>query len=68
MLLVSMDSITVRAHHDAAGIRVSQETVAAREEAAPQKGVRRGNTTGRTVKVPRAGPSGDASDAGGGPG
>lgn len=41
MSLVSVDSTVVRAHLDAAGLRVSQEVLATLEEAAGRKGVRR---------------------------
>jgi transposase len=40
MSLVTVDSTTTRAHHDAAGMRVSEETLAALEEAASHKGER----------------------------
>ena len=66
--LVSVDSTTTRAHHDATGMRVSEEILAALKEAASQKGERPGNTTGRRTKATRSGPSGDASAADGGPG
>ncbi|CAO0831479.1 hypothetical protein GCM10010298_67970 [Streptomyces microflavus] len=52
--LVSVDSTTVRAHHDAAGLRVSKHLMSALEEAAleqetaRQKGVARRNRTDRT--------------------
>jgi transposase len=66
--LVSVDSTTVRAHHDAAGMRVSKHLMQALEEAAQeretarQKGADRRNRTDR----PSAEPSGaDASDLGG---
>ncbi len=48
MSLVSVDSTTTRAHHDAAGMRVSEETLAALEEAASQKGERARNKADRT--------------------
>ncbi len=60
--LVSVDSTTVRAHHDAAGMRVSKHLMEALEEAAQeqetarQKGADRRNRTDRT--------SAGASDAG----
>ncbi|GHG24669.1 hypothetical protein Shyd_86430 [Streptomyces hydrogenans] len=64
--LVSVDSTTIRAHHDAAGLRVSKHLMSALEEAAQeqetarQKGVARRNRTDR----PSAGASGaDASSA-----
>jgi transposase len=50
MSLVSVDSTTARTHHDAAGMRVSEETLAALEEAASQKGERARNKAARTVK------------------
>lgn len=59
--LVSVDSTTVRAHHDAAGMRVGKSLMEALEEAAReqeearQKGADRRNRTDR--------PSVDASDA-----
>lgn len=59
--LVGVDSTTVRAHHDAAGMRVSRHLMAAVEEvvreqeAARQRGAARRNGTGR--------PSAGASDA-----
>lgn len=62
MSLVSVDSTTARAHHDAAGMRVGKDLIAALEEAAReqeearQKGADRRNRTDRS--------SGDASDAG----
>ncbi|AKL64341.1 hypothetical protein M444_01560 [Streptomyces sp. Mg1] len=51
--LVSVDSTTVRAHHDAAGLRVSKHLMSALEEAAQeqetarQKGAARRNRTDR---------------------
>ncbi|AKA06663.1 transposase IS1647 [Streptomyces noursei ZPM] len=68
MSLVSVDSTTARAHHDAAGMRVSEETLAALEEAASQKGEHPRNKAGRTVKTTQSALSGDASGADGGPG
>lgn len=62
--LVSVDSTTVRAHHDAAGVRVSEDLMEVLEEAAleqeraRQKGADRRNRTDR--------PSDGASDAGAG--
>lgn len=35
MSLVSVDSTTARAHQDAASMRISEQTLAALEEAAP---------------------------------
>lgn len=68
MSLVSVDSTTMRAHHDAAGMRVSEQTLAALEEAAAQKGERRRDKTGRTAKAIRSVPNADASAYDGGPG
>ncbi|NEB91365.1 transposase [Streptomyces bauhiniae] len=68
MSLVSADSTTARAHHDAAGMRVSEETLAALEEAASEKGERARNKADRTAKTTLSKPSGDASAVGGGPG
>jgi transposase len=64
--LVSVDSTTARAHHDAAGMRLDEEVMAALEEAAleeerpRQKGGRRRDKTGMTVKASRNGPSSGA--------
>ncbi|MFJ9847026.1 transposase [Kitasatospora sp. NPDC101155] len=64
--LVSVDSTTVRAHHDAAGMHLDPDALAALEKAAEeaekarQKGEARRNKTGRTT---RNGKSGDASGA-----
>ncbi|ROR38163.1 putative transposase of IS4/5 family DUF4096 [Kitasatospora cineracea] len=66
--LVSVDSTTVRAHHDAAGMHLDPDTLAdlgkAAEEAekARQKGATRRNKTGRTPQTTRNGTSDDASD------
>jgi hypothetical protein len=68
MSLVSVDSTTTRAHHDAAGMRVSEQTLAALEEAASQKGERARNKTDRTAKAIRSAPNADASAYDGGPG
>lgn len=68
--LVSVDSTTVRAHHDAAGMHLDSDTLAdlekaAREaEKARQKGAARRDKTGRTSRTTRNGTSGDGSDAG----
>lgn len=59
MSLLSADSTTARAHHDAAGMRVDGDVLAALEEAARQKGDRPRDRTGRTTT--RTEPSGDAS-------
>ncbi|GAA4885573.1 hypothetical protein GCM10023235_78320 [Kitasatospora terrestris] len=67
--LVSVDSTTVRAHHDAAGMHLDPDTLADLEKAAEeaekarQKGAARRNKTGRQPQTPRNGTSGDASDA-----
>ncbi|GAA0274170.1 hypothetical protein GCM10010302_09750 [Streptomyces polychromogenes] len=64
---MSVDSTTVRAHHDAAGMHLEPDALAALERAAEeaekarQKGEARRNKTGRTT---RNGKSGGASDAG----
>ncbi|SHN31146.1 Transposase [Streptomyces yunnanensis] len=72
--LVSVDSTTVRAHHDAAGMRIGKEVLEALEEAAAaqerarQKGADRRNTTGRTAEttptVKNGGASGGAAGSG----
>ncbi|CAM5533411.1 Transposase OS=Kitasatospora aureofaciens OX=1894 GN=GCM10010502_73150 PE=4 SV=1 [Kitasatospora aureofaciens] len=68
--LVSVDSTTVRAHHDAAGMHLDSDTMAALEKAAEeaekarQKGEARRNKTGGTPQVTRNGKNGDASGAG----
>lgn len=67
MSLVSVDSTTTRAHHDAAGMRVSEETLAALEEAASQKGERPRNKADMTAKSIRSAPNADASAYDGGP-
>ncbi|GAB2472335.1 hypothetical protein GCM10027162_78670 [Streptomyces incanus] len=67
--LVSVDSTTARAHHDAAGMRIDPEVMEALEEAvreqeqARQKGAAQGNRTDRTPETTPAGKSGDASGA-----
>jgi transposase len=64
--LVSVDSTTARAHHDAAGMLVGADVMDALEEAAAeqekarQKGDARRNRTGGTAKT---GPSGKSADA-----
>ncbi|MGX1269311.1 transposase [Streptomyces phaeoluteigriseus] len=68
MSLVSVDSTITRAHHDAAGVRVSEQTLAALEEAALQKGERQKDKAGKTVKAIRSAPNADASAYDGGPG
>jgi transposase len=68
--LVSVDSTTARAHHDAAGMHLGQdvltalEKAAAEEEKARQKGVARRNKTGRTPETTPSGKNDDASGAG----
>jgi transposase len=70
--LVSVDSTTVRAHHDAAGLIVGKdvmedlEKAAAEQEQARQKGATRRNTTDRTAKTSPSGKNVDASAAGAG--
>ncbi|MFE5191723.1 hypothetical protein [Streptomyces sp. NPDC056628] len=68
MSLVSVDSTTARAHQDAAGMRVSEETLIALQAAAWQNGERSRDKAGRTAKAIRSAPNVDASAAGGGPG
>jgi hypothetical protein len=68
MSLVSVDSTTTRAHHDAAGIRVSEETLAALEEAVSQKGERPWTKAHRAANATRSAPNADASAADDGPG
>lgn len=67
--LVSVDSTTVRAHHDAAGMHLGADVLAALEKAAAeerarQKGAARKDKTGRTPKATRSGKSADASGDG----
>jgi hypothetical protein len=65
--LVSIDSTTARAHHDAAGMHLGQdvltalEKAAAEEEKARSKGTVSKNKTCRTPKPITCGRSGDAS-------
>lgn len=67
--LVSIDSTTARAHHDAAGMHLSQDVLAALEKAAVEeekarsKGASSKNKTGQTPKRIPKGTSGDASGA-----
>lgn len=67
--LVSVDSTTVRAHHDAAGMRLDPDTLADLEKAAEeadkarQKGAARRDGTGSTPRTTWNGTSGDVSDA-----
>jgi transposase len=72
--LVSVDSTTVRAHHDAAGMLVGKdvmealEDAAAEQEQARQKGATRRNRTGRTEEMSLSVPNADASAADAGSG
>lgn len=72
--LVSIDSTTVRARHDAAGMHASQdvlailEKAAAEEEEARSKGAVPRHEASRTVVPIPSGTSGDVSDAGAGSG
>jgi hypothetical protein len=65
--LVSVDSTTARAHHDAAGMRIGKEVMDALEEAAAdqerarQKGAARRNRTDRTAVTTPTGKNGGAS-------
>ena len=65
--LVSVDSTTVRAHHDAAGMHLEPDALAALEKAAGeaekarQKGAVRKDKTGRTPQTTRKGKNGDES-------
>lgn len=65
--LVSVDSTAVRAHHDAAVMRLEKEVLDALEkaaveaEAARQMGAARGNKTGSRTPVTLAGPHGGVS-------
>lgn len=68
--LVSIDSTTARAHHDAAGIHLSEDVLtalekAAEEEKARSKGAARKDKTGRTPETTPSRKNGDASDAAG---
>lgn len=69
MSLVSVDSTTVRAHHDAAGLIVGKDVMEALEEAAAeqeqarQKGVAKRNRTGVTEEMSPSRPNADASAA-----
>ncbi len=69
--LVSIDSTTARAHHDAAGIHLSEDVIAALEEAAAEeekarsKGAAAKNKTGRTAGTLPGGRNDDASGGGG---
>jgi transposase len=69
--LVSVDSTTARAHHDAAGMHLEQDVVAALEKAAAEeekarsKGAASKNKPGRTQKPIPSGKSDDASGVAG---
>ncbi|MFH9355590.1 hypothetical protein [Kitasatospora sp. NPDC017646] len=69
-----MDSTTVRAHHDAAGMHLDSDTMAAPEktaeeaEKARQKGEAWRNKTGGTHQATRNGKNGDVSGVGAGSG
>lgn len=68
--VVSVDSTVVRAYHDAAGARVSEEVLTALEKAAsPSKGARKTNKTSMSNRttIP-AGPNGGVPAAGTGRG
>lgn len=68
--LVSVDSTTTRAHHDAAGMHLGPDVVtalekaAAEEEKARQKGAARKDKTGVKPKATRSGKGGGVSGAG----
>ncbi len=67
--LVSIDSTTARAHHDAAGMHLSEDVVtalekAAEEEKARSKGAASKNKAGRSQKATPRGKSDDASSGG----
>jgi transposase len=70
--LVSVDSTTARAHHDAAGMRLAEgvldalEKAAVEAEAARQKGVARRDRTDRMTSAVPAGPNGGACGGGAG--
>lgn len=65
--LVSVDSTTARAHHDAAGMLVDKDVMEALEEAAAeqerarQKGAAKQNETGGTAETSPSGPNAGAS-------
>lgn len=72
--LVSVDSTSVRAHHDAAGMRLDNEVMAAleeaaleREEAARKKGERLRNRTDTGVRSAPEGQNADVSVVDAGP-
>ena len=60
--LISVDSTTARAHHDAAGMRIDKDLMDALEEAALEQEQARQKGAGRRNRTDR--PSADASDAG----
>lgn len=68
--LVSVDSTTVRAHHDAAGMRLEEDVLDALEKAAVEaeaawhKGAARRNKTDTAMSVIPAGPNDGASGGG----
>ena len=68
--LVSIDSTTARAHHDAAGMHLDEDVLTALEKAAIEeekarsKGATSKNKTGRTPKPVPGGRSDDASGVG----
>lgn len=68
--LVSVDSTTVRAHHDAAGMHLDSDTLAALEKAADeadkarQKGATQRNKTGGPAQTTRNGKNDDESGVG----
>lgn len=68
MSLVSVDSTTARAHHDAAGMQLGEgvldalEKAVAEEEKARSKGATSKDKTGDPGMVTLSGKSGDASD------
>jgi transposase len=70
--LVSVDSTTTRAHHDAAGMRIGKEVMDALEEAAAeqerarQKGAARQNRTDSTAVTTPSRKSGETSGDGAG--
>jgi transposase len=57
--LVSVDSTTARAHHDAAGMRLDQDVLDALEDATAQKGGRRRNNPDKKITT-RPSPNDDA--------
>ncbi|GAB2451992.1 hypothetical protein GCM10027162_56230 [Streptomyces incanus] len=65
--LLGVDSTTVRAHHDAAGMLVGEDVMEALEEAAAarerarQRGAARRNTTGSAAETSRSGKNAGAS-------